>query len=138
LDPRHRSANIGTFSRYFSETHERIMNTRRITPYVVMQFKNIANFKASRHNMWIQARRDPGKEWLQLIYCVTKEDVEMAMRDWHDDWKNPVLTQEVPKGTEVDAGSTKKGIGYKTVPKKPKPTQDPTQQKNGSAPKKDA
>jgi hypothetical protein len=26
----------------------------------------------------------------------------MAMRDWHDDWRVPVLTQEVPKSTEVD------------------------------------
>jgi hypothetical protein len=49
--------------------------------------------------MWIQARRDLGKEWLQLRYCVTEDDIEMAMRDWHDDWRIPVLTQEVPKGT---------------------------------------
>jgi hypothetical protein len=84
-DPKHRSANTGTFSRYFSEIQESIANSWRITPDVVAQFRDIANFKATRHNMWIQARRDPGKEWLQLRYCVTEEDVEMAMRDWHDD-----------------------------------------------------
>jgi hypothetical protein len=89
---------------------------------VVTQFREIANFKETRHNMWIQARRDPGKEWLQLRYCVTEEDVEMAMRDWHNDWRIPVLTQEFPKGTEVDAGSTKTPAGDKVVPKNPKPS----------------
>jgi hypothetical protein len=79
-----------------------------------------------------------GKEWLQLRYCVTEEDIEMAMRDWHDDWRIPVLTQEVPKGTEVDAGSTKTPAGDKVVPKKMKPSQKSMQQKKGSAPKKDA
>jgi hypothetical protein len=52
---------------------------------VVAQFREISNFKATRNNMWIQVRRDPRKEWLKLRYCVTKEDVEMAMRDWRDD-----------------------------------------------------
>jgi hypothetical protein len=86
---------------------------------VVAQYREIANFKATKNNMWIQARRDMGKEWLQLRYCVTKEDVEMAMRDWHDDWRISVPTQEVPKGTEVDMGTTKTSIGDTAVPKKP-------------------
>jgi hypothetical protein len=75
--------------------------------------------------MWIQVHRDPGKEWLQLRYCVMEEDIEMAMRYWHDDdWKIPVLTQEVPKGMEVDVGSTKTPAGDKVMPKKTKPTQN--------------
>lgn len=130
-DAKHRSANAGTFARYLSEMQESIVNSWRIMPDVIVQFKDIANFKASRHNMWIQARRDPGKEWLQLTYCVTDEDIEMAMRDWHNDWKIPVLTQEVPKSTEVDAGQTKTPAGDKIAPKKPKPTQKSTQQKKG-------
>jgi hypothetical protein len=101
-DPKHRTANTGTFSRYFSEIQESIVNTWRITPDVVAQYRDIASFRATRHNMWIQVCRDPGKEWLQLRYCITEDDIEMEMRDWHDDWRIPVLTQEVPKGTEVD------------------------------------
>jgi hypothetical protein len=71
---------------------------------VVAQYKEIANFKETTHKMWIQACKDPRKEWLQLRYCITEEDVEMTMRDWHDDWRIPVLTQEVPKGVKVDIG----------------------------------
>jgi hypothetical protein len=57
--------------------------------------------------MWIQERRDPRKKWLQLRYCVTKEEVEMSMRYWPNDWKILVLNQEVPKGKVVDVGQTK-------------------------------
>jgi hypothetical protein len=56
--------------------------------------------------MWNKARRDIGKEWLQMRYFVMEEDTEMAIRYWPDDWKIPFLDQEVPKRTEVDAGQT--------------------------------
>jgi hypothetical protein len=120
-NPKHIKTNTGTFANYFIEIHESISNTWRITPEVVAQFKDIANFKASRHNMWIQACRDLGKECLQLIYCVMEEDVEMAMRDWPDDWKIPVLNQEEPKGIELDTSKTKTIAGDKAVPKMMKP-----------------
>jgi hypothetical protein len=42
--------------------------------------QGIAYFKASRHNMWIQAKRDPKKEWLQLRYYVIGEEVQWAMK----------------------------------------------------------
>jgi hypothetical protein len=80
-DPKHRSANTSTFSRYFSEIQDSIANSWRITPNVVSQFKYISNFKEIRHNMWIQVCKDPGKEWLKLRYYVIEEDVEMTMRD---------------------------------------------------------
>jgi hypothetical protein len=105
---------------------------------VVTKFNYIANFKASRDNMWIQVHRDPGKEWLQLRYCITEEDVEMDMRDWPDDWKIPVLNQEQPKGMEVDAGQTKIPARDKATPKRPKPTQKLAQQNKWGATKKDA
>jgi hypothetical protein len=59
----------------------------------------------------------------------------MTMRDWHDDWKILVLTQEVPKGTEVDVGKTKTPAGDKVAPKRSKPTWKPTKKKEG-VPKK--
>jgi hypothetical protein len=80
--------------------------------------------------MWIQAHRDPHKEWLQPRYCVNEDDIEMAMRDWHDDWRVPVLTQEVPPSTEADTTTPKKST------KPGKPTQNMTQQTKGSALKK--
>jgi hypothetical protein len=65
-DPKRRSGNANTFSRYLSDIQDNIANTWRITLEVVMQYQGVANFRATRHNMWIQARRDPEKEWLQL------------------------------------------------------------------------
>jgi hypothetical protein len=65
LDPKRRSDNAGTFTKYFSDIQESITNTWRITLEVVVQYQGIENFRATCHNMWIQVRRDPEKEWLQ-------------------------------------------------------------------------
>jgi hypothetical protein len=66
----------------------------------------------------------------------------MEMRDWKDDWKIPVITKDMPKGKEVEAGSSKTSAGGSTMTKKPtqqgKPSQKTMQQKKGSTPKKDA
>jgi hypothetical protein len=58
-DPKRRSGNTGTFTRYFNDIQEIISNTWRITLEVVMQYQGISNFRATRHNMWIQVCRDP-------------------------------------------------------------------------------
>jgi hypothetical protein len=60
----------------------------------------------------------------------------MEIKDWQDDWRVPVLTQEMPTGKEADAGKDQTPVGDKVVPKKPKPSQKPTQQKKGGVPKK--
>jgi hypothetical protein len=73
-------------------------------PEVVTQYQDISNFKETRDTLWIQARNDPGKEWLQLQYCVKEEDIEMTIKDWKDDWRVPILIQEMPMDKEVDAG----------------------------------
>jgi hypothetical protein len=65
---------MGTFSRNFAEIQESITNTWRITLKVVAQFKDITKFKAFKHNMWMQERKDLEKKWLQLRYYVTEEN----------------------------------------------------------------
>jgi outer membrane autotransporter protein len=65
-DPKNKSANAGMFAGYYNDLQESIANTWWVTPEVVVQYQGIANFKATRHAVWIQARKDPEKEWLQL------------------------------------------------------------------------
>jgi hypothetical protein len=48
-----------------------------------------------------------------LQYCVEEEDIEMTIKDWQDDWRVPVLNQDMSTDKEVDAGKEK-------TPKKPK------------------
>jgi len=50
------------FTKYMEEIQEKVPKTWRIPPEVVEEHKKISNFKASRHNMWIQERRDLEKE----------------------------------------------------------------------------
>ena len=46
--------------------------------------------------MWIQVRKDLDKKWLQMHYCITEGDIDMVISEWDDEWKIPVLTQDMP------------------------------------------
>jgi hypothetical protein len=48
-DPKHRSTNMGTFAKYFTEIQESIANTWRITPDVVAQYNEIAKCNKAHH-----------------------------------------------------------------------------------------
>jgi hypothetical protein len=96
-DPKNRKVNATIFEGYYNDLQESIANTWRVTPEMVAQYQGIANFKVTRHAMWIQAWKDPDNQWLQLCYCIKEEDIEMAIKDWNDDWRIPVLNQEIPQ-----------------------------------------
>jgi hypothetical protein len=87
--------------------------------------------------MWIRACRDPRKDWIQMRYCITEDDIKMDMRDWPNEFKIPVLDQEVPQGMDVDVGKAKTHVGDNATPKKLKPTQNPMHQKEGGPGEKD-
>jgi hypothetical protein len=59
----------------YDEMQEKLKNTWIIPPEIVRDNRGITNFQASKHNIWIQAKRHPKKERLQLRYCVTGEEV---------------------------------------------------------------
>jgi hypothetical protein len=71
LDPKRGKETYTTFTMLFDDMQENLSTTLMIPPEVVRENQGITDFKASRHNMLIQAIRDPKKEWLQLRYCVT-------------------------------------------------------------------
>jgi hypothetical protein len=60
----------------------------------------------------------------------------MAIKDWQDDWRVPVLTQEMPIGKEIDRGKDQTPVGDKVAPKKPNSSQKSVQQNKGGVPKK--
>jgi hypothetical protein len=66
----------------------------------------------------------------------------MEMIDWQDDRKILVITKDMHKGKEVEAGLFKTSMGGSVMKKKPtqqaKPSQKAKTQKKGNAPKKDA
>jgi hypothetical protein len=31
-----------------------------------------------------------------MCYCIMEGDIDMVIKDWEDEWKIPVLTQEIP------------------------------------------
>jgi hypothetical protein len=60
----------------------------------------------------------------------------MTIKDWQDDWRIPVLNQEIPASKEAYACQVQTPIGDKDAPKKPKPSQNSVHQKKGGVPKK--
>jgi hypothetical protein len=56
--------NNAVFSMFLEEMQYNIAKIWRIPIEVVQENEGIANFKASRHHMLIQARMDPKKKWL--------------------------------------------------------------------------
>jgi hypothetical protein len=142
LYPKRRSGNTDTFSRYLNDIQENIANTWRVTPKVVTQYQGVANFRDTRHDMWIKPCRDIKKEWLQLFFCINIEEFEIVMRHLKDKWKILVITKEILKGKEVEIGSSKTSIGGSATTKKPtqqgKPSQKKMKQNKGTTPKKDA
>jgi hypothetical protein len=93
----------------FDEMQENISKTWSIPPEVVRENQGITYFKVSRHNMWIHAKRDPMKEWLQLRYCVTGEEVQWAMKYWPKEWKVTMIPKKVPiSKKKVEVGTSKK------------------------------
>jgi hypothetical protein len=96
---KHKKMNVVVFEGYLHDLQEAISNMWRITPHLVAQYQDIANFKATRHAMWIQAWKDPNKKWLQMCYCITEGDIDMVIKYWEDDWNIPVLTQDIPTKT---------------------------------------
>jgi len=85
LNPKNRKVNTAIFEGYHNDLHESITNTWRVTQEMFIQYQGIANFKETRHAMWIQARKYPYNQWLQLRYCIKEADIDMAIKDWYDD-----------------------------------------------------
>jgi len=75
-DNKTQQSNNTFFAMLLEDIHQRTTKVWNIPVEVVKEIEGISNFKASRHHMWIQAIRDPKKAWLEMQYCVTKEEVE--------------------------------------------------------------
>jgi hypothetical protein len=83
---------------FLEDMQQNIANVWRIPIALVQENEGIVNFKSSRHHMWIQARRDIKKKWLEMRYFTLHEEVYRIMKEWPTQWKAPV-TQK--KGTKT-------------------------------------
>jgi hypothetical protein len=86
-----------TFYIYKEVIWENIQNSLCILPQIVEDYKGIACFKAERHHMYIQAKKDSDRQWLPCRYRLTEVDVGHIVEDWEDEWKTLVLEVEKPK-----------------------------------------
>jgi hypothetical protein len=89
-DNKTQQENNTVFAMLLEEIQQCTTNIWCIPVEVIQETEGIAKFKASRHHMWIQAARDPKKAWLEMQYCITKEEVDWIVKDWPAQWKMPV------------------------------------------------
>jgi hypothetical protein len=83
---------------------------------VVKEHEGISNFKESRHNIWIQSKRYPGKmTWLNMQYCITTEEVQWVIVEWPDQWKVPMAINKVEGIMTVKKPRQHKNISYPTT-----------------------
>jgi hypothetical protein len=94
--PKGKEINNDVFTLYLTEIQNRLADTWRISPEIVQEFGQIENFQASHHSMWLQEKRDPTKEWLQLSYCVMMQDIQMEVKEWPEEWKVPMIPKTMP------------------------------------------
>jgi hypothetical protein len=73
--PKRNKENTNIFERYSTEMQDLIADTWPITPKIVQDFGQVSNFRATRHSLWVQEKEDKAKEWLQLSYCITQEEI---------------------------------------------------------------
>jgi hypothetical protein len=52
--------------------------------------------------MWIHAQKDLDNQWIQMHYCIKEANIEMAIKDWDDDWRIRVLDREIPAEMEEE------------------------------------
>jgi hypothetical protein len=76
---------------------------------VVEEHKNIENFQVSKHNVWIQDKRDPKNNWFHMRHCLTGEEFQWVLKYWPDEWKVLVTANKGQKEKQiVEVGTSQK------------------------------
>jgi hypothetical protein len=96
-----------TFYMYKETIRDNIVRTLCIQPHMVEAYKAVVHFKEGHHHMYVQAKKDPDRQWLRTQYKLTEEDMGHIMVDWDDEWKIPLTevepsTKKNPKVHEID------------------------------------
>jgi hypothetical protein len=66
---------------FLEDMQQKVANIWSIPIELVQENEWVANFKASRHHMWILARRDPKEKWLEMRYCTLHKEVDWIVKD---------------------------------------------------------
>ena len=71
------------------------------------KYQRIIRFAVNPHSIYIQAHRDPDKQWLPMAYKITDAELEVIVQDWPVDWCKLVSAEEMFIRTLVDAPDEK-------------------------------
>jgi hypothetical protein len=81
-EPKNQHVNNAVFSMFLEDMQRKTTNAWRIPIEVVQENERIVKFKASRHHLWIQTRRDPKKKWMEMRYCRSLDEVDWIVKEF--------------------------------------------------------
>jgi hypothetical protein len=58
-----------------------IQSMLHVPPQMVEAYKPVVRFKAGRHHMYVQAKKDPNQQWFPTWYKLTEEEMGHIMAD---------------------------------------------------------
>ena len=71
------------------------------------KYQRIIRFAVNPHSIYIQAHRDPDKQWLPMAYKITDAELEVIVQYWLVDWHEPVSAKDISLGPRLDAPDEK-------------------------------
>jgi hypothetical protein len=66
-----------------------IAHTPSITAETIETYRDIVRFKEGMHHMYVQAKKDPARQWLPTHYRLTTDDLCLIANNWEVEWKLP-------------------------------------------------
>jgi len=114
-DNKTQQENNKVFAILLEEIQQHTTNIWRIHGEVIQETEGIVNFKESQHHMWIHATRDPKKAWLEMKYCIAKEEVDWIVKYWPVQWTLPISKPTtIPIVTQSSRPKEKDELGFST------------------------
>ena len=75
-------------------------------------YKKEIRFMADMHRIYIRLRGVKGQDWYTGAYRMDQQDIEEIIKEWPEEWKNPVVDirdSDEEKETEKEKGKEKIG-----------------------------
>ena len=78
-----------------------MQKTPCLTKEVIRNFKYILKFKIDMHHIYIQACKDPEKEWFPCEYRLHEQAIENIISEWPLELKVPIVEDEIYEDRKV-------------------------------------
>ena len=80
---------------YWEVLQAATMKIPHLSEEAIVKYQWIVQFAMGPHEIHVQARREPDKQWLSTYYSLNYVQMDSILDDWHAEWQEPVSEDEV-------------------------------------------